>query len=306
MTAYARPRKSLGQHFLRDSRIAARIVDAAELTPDGTVVEIGPGRGVLTRRLTQQAGRVVAVELDARLCEELPARLDYPDNLRCVLADAREVDLPALAKIPSPPGGGLGWGRSPAEYKVIGNLPYYAANPIIRRTLESEPPPSLALFMVQKEVADSMTASPGSMTMLSVATQYYANARLVCSVPPASFRPPPKVRSAVIRLDVRERPAMDVPDRKQFFDVVRAGFSAPRKQLHNSLGHGLGIEPGAAAEILERAGIDGRRRPATLGLHEWAAVCAAWREINSSLPVRERVRARPVPDTGVGVSSRAD
>ena len=298
MTAHARPRKSLGQHFLRDSRIAARIVDAAELTSGDTVLEIGPGRGVLTRRLTQQAGRVVAVELDARLCGELPARLDYPDNLRCVLADAREVDLPTLAKIPSPSGGGLGWGCGTSGYKVIGNLPYYAANPIIRRTLESVPPPSLALFMVQKEVADSMTAAPGSMTMLSVATQYYADARLVCSVPPAAFRPPPKVRSAVVRLDVRERPVVDTSGRDLFFHVVRAGFSAPRKQLHNSLGHGLGIEPGAAAAVLERANIDGRRRPATLGLPEWAAVCAAWQEINSSLPISGRAR--------VGVSSRAD
>ena len=285
MTAYARPRKSLGQHFLRDSRIAARIVDAAELTPADTVVEIGPGRGVLTRRLVQKAEWVVAVELDARLCEELPARLDYPDNLRCVLADAREVNLPALT-VPNHPlslRGRVGVEVNPG-YKVIGNLPYYAANPIIRRTLESQPPPSLALFMVQKEVADSMTATPGSMSMLSVATQYYAEARMVCSVPPAAFRPPPKVRSAVVRLDVREQPAVDTPDRDAFFDVVRAGFSGPRKQLHNSLGHGLGIEPGAAAAILEQAGIDGRRRPATLSLPEWAAVCAAWQEINNLPP----------------------
>lgn len=278
MTANHRPRKSLGQHFLRDSRIAARIVEAAEVTPADVVVEIGPGRGVLTRRLAHQAGRVVAVELDARLCEELPARLDFPDNLRCVLADAREVDLPSLA-LPV-----LAMGQE--SYKVIGNLPYYAANPIIRRALESAPPPSLALFMVQKEVADSMTATPGSMTMLSVATQYYADARLVCSVPPAAFRPPPKVRSAVVRLDVRERPVVNVPDRNRFFDVVRAGFSAPRKQLHNSLSHGLDIEPGAGVAILERADIDGRRRPATLSLPEWAAVCDAWGEMRPEIEQR--------------------
>ena len=299
MTACARPRKSLGQHFLHDSRIVARIVDAAELTPEDTVVEIGPGRGVLTRRLVQQAGRVVAVELDSLLCDELPARLEYPDNLRCVLADARETDLPSLARPDNSLTleGRVRVGVS-SGYKVIGNLPYYAANPIIRRTLESEPPPSLALFMVQKEVADSMTATPGGMSMLSVATQYYAEARIVCSVPPAAFRPPPKVRSAVVRLDVRERPAVETPDRDLFFRVVRAGFSAPRKQLHNSLGHGLGIVPAAAASLLERAGIDGRRRPATLSLPEWAAVCGAWQESNSSLPIRGRVR--------VGVSSRAD
>ena len=278
VTAYARPRKSLGQHFLRDSRVVARIVDAAELTPRDIVVEIGPGRGALTQRLARQADRVVAVELDTQLCRELPARLDYPENLRCVVADAREADLPSLALQP------LEEGRE--DYKVIGNLPYYAANPIIRRVLESEPPPSLALFMVQREVADSMTATPGSMSMLSVATQYYADARLVCSVPPAAFRPPPKVRSAVVRLDVRKQPGVDTPDRDLFFHVVRAGFSAPRKQLHNSLGHGLGIGAAVAAAVLARAGLDGRRRPATLSLPEWASVCAAWQEFE---PETERL-----------------
>ena len=281
MTVSARrsgPRKSLGQHFLADSRIAARIVDAADLSPADTVVEIGPGRGFLTRRLVGRAGRVIAVELDARLCDELPSRLGFPDNLRCVLADAREADLPALSRSVQ--------GVSDSGYKVVGNLPYYAANPIIRRTLESRPPPSRALFMVQKEVADSMTAPPGSMSLLSVATQYYAEARTVCSVPPTAFRPAPKVRSAVVRLDLRERPAVDTPDAQVFFDVVRAGFSAPRKQLHNSLGHGLGIEPRVAATLLEQAAIDGRMRPTTLSLQEWAAVCAAWQNMKSEMMYR--------------------
>lgn len=262
-------RKALGQHFLCDSRVAARIAAAAGLTLDDTVVEIGPGRGFLTRRLARLAGRVVAVELDPQLCAELPARLGFPGNLQCVAADARVADLPGLAAAASAPTAG---------YQVIGNLPYYAANPIIRRTLESAPPPSQALFMVQKEVADSMTAQPGAMTLLSVATQYYAEARLVCAVPPAAFRPPPKVRSAVVRLIPRERPAVDTPDREAFFAVVRAGFAAPRKQLRNSLSQGLGIAPGAGGELLARAGIDGRRRPATLHLPEWASIGHAWRE----------------------------
>ncbi len=278
----SRPRKSLGQHFLHDSRVVQRIVDAAELSPDDTVVEIGPGRGALTRRLVQKAGRVVALELDASLCEQLPGRLDYPANLECVRADAREADLSAMAKIPSPSGGGSGWGCSPSVYKVVGNLPYYAANPIIRRTLESGAPPSLALFMVQREVAESMTASPGNMGLLSVATQFYANARMVCSVPPSAFRPAPKVRSAVVRLDIRSEPAVRVDSREEFFEVVRAGFSAPRKQLHNSLSHGLGIETLLGSTILERAGVDGRRRPATLSIEEWAEICRTWREMQES------------------------
>ena len=281
MTVSARrsgPRKSLGQHFLSDSRVVSRIIGAAELSPLDTVVEIGPGRGVLTRRLVQEAGLVVALELDTRLWEELPSRLGFPSNLRCILADAREADLPALVSSPS--------GGTPGRYKVIGNLPYYAANRIVRRVLESVPPPSMVLVMVQKEVAESMTASPGDMSLLSVATQCYADARLICSVPPSAFRPPPKVRSAVVRLDVREIPSVDSANRDVFFEVVRAGFSAPRKQIHNSLSHGLGIEPGTGTAILKRAGIDGRRRPATLNLEEWGAVLASWQETGQGMDHR--------------------
>ena len=267
-TRRTRPRKSLGQHFLSDTRIVARIVDAAALTHDDVVVEIGPGRGVLTRRLVERAGRVIAVELDRQLCDELPGRLEFPNNLLCVHADAREADLPSVVS--------EAVGSDSIVYKVVGNLPYYAANPIIRRSLESTPPPSLALFMVQREVADSMTASPGNMGMLSVATQFYADTRVVCSVPPSAFRPPPKVRSAVVRLDIRQQPAVDVANPDEFFDVVRAGFSAPRKQLHNSLSHGLGIKSIVGSAVLESASVDGRRRPATLSLQEWAAVYREW------------------------------
>ena len=270
----SRPRKSLGQHFLHDSRVIQRIVDAADLSPADTVVEIGPGRGVLTRRLVQHAGNVIAIEIDQNLCQELPSRLDHPANLVSLMGDARKIDLPSLVSDHSE--------AAMPRYKVVGNLPYYAANPIIRRTLESSGPPSLALFMVQREVADSMTASPGSMGLLSVATQFYAQARQVCSVPPSAFRPQPKVHSAVIRLEIREEPAVKVDNREDFFEVVRAGFSAPRKQLHNSLSHGLGIRTTLGAAVLERAAVDGRRRPSTLSLGEWGGVYWAWQEMKEA------------------------
>ena len=273
----SRHRKSLGQHFLHDSRVVQRIVVAAELTAGDTVIEIGPGRGVLTRRLVHAADRVIAVELDPDLFRELPSRLVNPPNLQCVMGDAREMELAPLVGVCS--------GHATFRYKVLGNLPYYAANPIIRRTLESSEPPSLALFMVQKEVADSMTASPGRMGLLSVATQFYAEARTVCSVPPSAFRPAPKVRSAVVRLDVRRQPAVAVESREEFFEVVRAGFSAPRKQLHNSLSHGLGISTAQGSAVLEEAAIDGRRRPATLTLEEWGAIYRARRETREELGV---------------------
>ncbi len=262
------PRKSLGQHFLTDPRIANRIVAAAEPTLADTVVEIGPGTGILTRRLVARAGRVIAVELDQRLASELPARLAFPDNLTVRHDDACRAPIADLLDPGAPC-------VSPA-YKLVANLPYYAAAPIIRRFLESPTPPSLLIVMVQREVAEAMTARPGTMSLLSVATQFYAQASVVAQVPPRAFRPPPKVSSTVVKLTVRAAPAASVPDTARFFALVRAGFAAPRKQLRNSLMQGTGAESDAVAAALSHAGIDAQRRPATLTIAEWAALDAAW------------------------------
>ena len=259
-----RARKSLGQHFLVDQRILGRIVAAAELAPEDVVVEVGPGRGALTRQLLPRVEKVLAVELDSDLAEDLPRRTGYPANLSVHCEDARTLDLGSLT------------GES-SSYKVVANLPYYAASPIIRRFLECDRPPARMVVTVQREVADSMVAQPGKMSLLSVGTQYYADARIVCEVSPSSFRPIPKVSSAVVRLDVLPHPAVDVVDAKDFFDLVRAGFSAPRKQLRNSLGHGLRVATGLTDLVLERAQIDGTRRPGTVSLEEWAALYRAWR-----------------------------
>ena len=257
-----RRRKSLGQHFLIDGRIASRIVAAAAPDNADTVLEIGPGAGALTRRLVAAAGRVVAVELDPALADALPQRLEYPPNLSVICADARTLDIAAAIGVPS--------------YKVVANLPYYAASPIIRRFLEAETPPQRLVVMVQREVAAAMTAPPGAMSLLSVATQFYAAASVVTQAPPRAFRPAPRVASTVIKLLVRPAPAVSVPDRDAFFAVVRAGFTAPRKQLRNSLMQGCAAPAAAVSAILDAAGIDGQRRPATLSLAEWAALDAAW------------------------------
>ena len=276
-TAAARPahlkRKSLGQHFLADARIANRIVAAAQLDAAATVVEIGPGAGILTRRLVQQAGRVIAVELDADLAGQLPQRLDHPANLTVVNADARTLDIAAAVNSAAPYKAAS---YKSASYKVVANLPYYAATPIVRRFLESELPPALLVVMVQREVADAMCAVPGAMSLLSVATQFYAVPSVVAQVPPRAFRPPPKVASTAVKLAVRPAPAVAVSDRDAFFALVRAGFAAPRKQLRNSLLLGSGSAPDAVAAALDAAGLDGQRRPATLSLPEWAALDAAW------------------------------
>ena len=155
---------------------------------------------------------------------------------------------------------------------MVANLPYYAANPIVRRLLESQPKPEVLVVMVQQEVAKNMVAGPGNMGILSVATQFYARAKMVCSVPPKYFRPPPKVTSAVVRLEVLPNPAVEVESEEDFFQVVRAGFAAPRKQLRNSLSQGLGIEPAVGGRILQQAGIDATRRPQTLDIPEWASI----------------------------------
>ena len=258
-----RPRKSLGQHFLTDGRVANRIVNAAEPTDQDLVLEIGPGTGMLTRRLVERAGKVVALELDQALAEQLPSRAGDPENLDVVHGDARETEISQLV------------GES-EHYKMVANLPYYAASPIVRRFLEADRTPSVMVVMVQREVADAMAAAPGSMTMLSVATQYYAVPSVVVQVPPRCFRPAPKVSSTVIKLAVRPEPAVDVPDVEEFFALVRSGFTAQRKKLRNSLAQGTGMPVDFVDHVLTDAGIDPERRPATLSLTEWADLGGHW------------------------------
>ena len=260
-----RPRKSLGQHFLIDPGIANRIVAAAEADDADTVLEVGPGAGILTRRLVARAGRVVAVELDPRLASDLPKRLGEPGNLTVHNRDARQIEIAELV------GEGI-------PYKLVANLPYYAAAPIMRRFLESDTSPTLMVVMVQREVGEAMTAKPGAMTLMSVATQFYAKASTVTHVPPRAFRPPPKVASSVIKLDVLAQPAAAVVDTQQFFDLVRAGFTAPRKQLRNCLMQGSGAAADVVEHVLSEAGVDGKRRPATLSMDEWGSLDGVWPE----------------------------
>ena len=257
-------RKALGQHFLVAEGVLGRILQAAEVGDDDTIVEVGPGLGVLTQRLAQRARRVIAVELDEALAVALKRELTSYDNLQVVHADAREVMVEELV------------GEVP--YKLVANLPYYAASPILRRFLESPRPPVRAVVMVQREVAKRMVAKPGAMSLLSVGVQLYGQARIIGSVAPMAFYPPPRVRSAIVRIDVYPRPALELDNREAFFALVRAGFSAPRKQLRNSLGHGMGLPPKDAEELLEGAGVDPRRRAETLSLEEWGVLYRRSRE----------------------------
>ena len=230
------------------------------------VVEIGPGRGVLTRQLAKRAARVLAIEIDDNIVASLVHEFQDQPHVDILAADAREVDIQSLV-------------APDVTYKLVANLPYYAASPIIRRFLESAHKPQLMVVMVQREVAKRMTAAPGKMRVLSVAVQLYGKCRIVASVPPRAFRPAPKVTSAVVRIDVFPRPALELDSEERFFELVRAGFSSPRKQLANSLRHGLSIPADDVEEMLIKAGIDRRRRPQSLGLTEWGSLYDARRHV---------------------------
>jgi 16S rRNA (adenine1518-N6/adenine1519-N6)-dimethyltransferase len=280
----ATAKKGLGQNFLVSQGAVRMIMAAAEVGPQDTVVEVGPGLGVLTKELVAAAGKVVAVELDRELAQALGGELASAANLTILCADAREV-------IPRKLTGG-------APYKLVANLPYYAASPILRHFLESDHPPRRAVVMVQREVAKNMTAQPGQMSLMSVGVQVYGKPRIVGYVPPGAFYPRPKVTSAVVRIDVYPRPAVDLDDRRAFFEVMRAGFSAPRKQLRNALSHGLGVPPEEGEALLAATGVDPRRRAETLTLDEWGALYRTAQERGLTQPAREALDASTRPGQG--------
>jgi len=260
-----RARKGLGQHFLVDDRVLKRIVSAAKLAANDTVVEVGPGLGILTKELARRAGRVIAIELDPKLASALEQALASIANVTIVNADVLESDPGVLIRKAT---GDVG-----ARYKVVANLPYYIATAVVRHFLEAGLKPQLVVITVQKEVAQVMVAQPGKMSLMSVSVQFYGKPSIVDYVPARSFYPAPKVDSAIVRIELYDRPAVEVEDVAQFFEVVRGGFAAPRKQLHNSLAQGLKISSAEAAALLERAGISQERRAQTLTLEEWARVC---------------------------------
>jgi len=257
-----RAKKRLGQHFLVDKSVLGKIINAAELSLQDVVVEVGPGLGVLTSALAQKAGKVIAVELDAELAERLRDRMLSQPNVEVVNADILKVDLVQLI--------GLG-----TVYKVVANLPYYITSPILRYFMENRLKPSLMVVMVQKEVAESIVARSGKMSLLAVSLHVYSSPKVVTRVPARSFYPQPKVDSAVVRFDILPEPAIKVADMDGFFDVVRRGFSAPRKQLRNSLANGYGVKPAEIEPLLGRAGVEPQRRAETLSLDEWGRLYKA-------------------------------
>jgi 16S rRNA (adenine1518-N6/adenine1519-N6)-dimethyltransferase len=254
-----RPRKALSQNFLTDAAVLEAIVDAADLRPGDRVVEVGPGLGVLTRRLLAAGAAVIAVELDARLAAYLRRELGAEPGFELIEADALAIHprdcFPGEA------------------FKLIANIPYHITSPLLHAFLEGERPPLLTVLLVQAEVAARVAAAPGQMSYLSVFVQNVADAEVVAAVPAAAFEPAPEVDSAILRL--RRRPAPQVaagPGREPFYRLVQAGFRQRRKQLHNALARELPIDRSRLGEALGACAIDGERRAQTLSLAEWGCL----------------------------------
>lgn len=245
--------KSLGQHWLFDKAALHAMCDAGEVGPGDVVLEIGPGLGTLTHELLERGASVIAVELDRKLADELQDRFAGRDfDLR--LQSITEFDFSSL----------------PSSYKIVANIPYYLTSHLLRLICETPNPPERAVLLVQKEVAERVTAIPGEMSLLAVSVQTYASAALGETIKAELFSPPPKVDSRILVLDFYKDPL--TPNTEKFFRVVKAGFSNPRKKLRSSLAAGLRISPAEADKILESINIDPARRPQTLSIDEWQKV----------------------------------
>jgi 16S rRNA (adenine1518-N6/adenine1519-N6)-dimethyltransferase len=249
-TERLRPKKALSQNFLTDAASLDAIVEAAELVPGDRVVEVGPGLGVLTRRLLGAGAQVLAVELDARLA--------------AYRFDLIEADALALHPRECFPG---------ESFKLVANIPYHITSPLLHAFLEGDRPPELTVLLVQAEVAERVAAPPGQMSYLSVFVQNVANAEVLGRVPASAFEPAPEVDSAILRLRRRSEPVVPPgPGRELLHRVVQAGFRQRRKQLHNGLGRELPVPPAALAAGFAACGIDSERRPQTLSVEEWACL----------------------------------
>ncbi len=255
-------RKGLGQNFLIDRGVLDKIISAAALDETDTVIEVGPGLGVLTRALAEGAGKVVAVELDRNMAALLRETMAGLPNVEIVERDILETPAETIV------------GDSP--YKVVANLPYYITSPALRHFLEGPRQPQSLVVMVQKEVARQIVAKPPEMSLLSVAIQFYGTPKIISYVPAGAFYPPPKVDSAILRIDVLPARRLSPEDEMTFFKLARAGFSTRRKQLANALSNGLDIDKATGIDLLQKAGIDPARRAETLTIDEWLDLLKAF------------------------------
>lgn len=254
--------KSLGQNFLQDASALECIAKAAEIQPEDTVLEIGPGLGSLTRYLAASAREVVAVELDGRLIRPLEEVLAPHRNVRVTQGNILDISPGDLIAQPN--------------YLVAANIPYYITSAIIRHLLESKNKPRRIVLTIQREVAERICAKPGDLSLLALSVQVYGNPRVVASIPAGAFFPAPNVDSAVLVVEIYPTPHIEESLLDTFFKLIKAGFAQKRKTLRNSLSAGLRKSTTEIVELLKRANIDPMRRAETLNLDEWRVLCALY------------------------------
>lgn len=256
--------KRYGQNFLIDEHVLDKIIDAAQITDEDGVIEIGPGIGTMTQRLCERAKKVVAIEIDKELIPILKDTLSSYDNVRVIHGDVMKTDLESL----------VANDFAGMKVKVVANLPYYITTPIVMSLLEQHVKVASITIMVQKEVAMRMQAGPGTKDYgaLSLAVQYYANTYIAANVPPNCFMPRPKVGSAVIRLDVYDEPLYKVDNEKLMFELIRGSFNQRRKTLVNAVGNyaGLDISKEDIAKALVSMGLSENVRGESLSLEQFS------------------------------------
>lgn len=279
------PKKSLGQHWLHDDASLATMVEAGEIAPEDTVVEVGPGLGTLTKKLVEAASEVIAIELDpvlvANLAYNVSNRHSRPDressNKIIAKSDSKSDWIPGQAEddvknrlqVVHENVLEFDFSKIKPGYKVVANIPYYLTSNLIRTLLEASNPPSVIALLVQKEVAERIVAKPGQMSILSVSVQFYAEAKLLQVVPAELFTPPPKVDSQIIQIKRHKDPIFTDVDVDQFFKIVKAGFSEKRKKLRSSLSGALNISKDDVDLWLNKSGIAPDARAQELTLNDW-------------------------------------
>jgi 16S rRNA (adenine1518-N6/adenine1519-N6)-dimethyltransferase len=249
-----------------DGGVVKQILAAAEVAPEDTIIEVGPGPGILTGELVKNSGKVIAVELDQHFSEFLKDEFRDCQNLTVINEDILKTG--PLQLLP----------RGVSKYKVVANLPYYITGAVIRHFLEANLKPERMVLMVQEEVAKQITAKPGELSLLGVSVQVYGEPKVVVTVPSRAFYPAPKVDSAVLRIDIYPEPKVKTRNVDDFFRIVKAGFSANRKQLANSLANGLKISKNDIIPVLAKAEIDPKRRAETLTIEEWVRLTGIFLE----------------------------
>jgi 16S rRNA (adenine1518-N6/adenine1519-N6)-dimethyltransferase len=254
-----KPKHSLGQNFLINDAVLAKIIKASDLKPTDNVLEVGAGLGVLTRELIGRAKRVMAVEVDRSLIYVLKQTIGRAAEFRLIEADILKLPMREIEAF---------FKNEP--YKIVANIPYQITSHFLRRFLEVENPPQKMVLLVQKEVAQRIVAKPGDMSLLALSAQFYSRPRIVDYVPAGNFLPAPDVDSAILELDeVKKITADERAGAKKMFRVARIGFSAKRKQLQNNLANGLGMSKEAVKNMLEEIGLDGQVRAQDLSVENW-------------------------------------